>query len=188
MAGLKAPAVMNKANSATMDDSNPLNQGLLDGTMLRLSLLEKSDLLEATQWANDFSFQQIKKMATYMDVYQVPKNTVLFHEGDKNAFWALIVLGQVQVIKYDSRRTPQHIASLGPGKTIGEMCIVDGEPRSATAVVPMDTTLLVMAAENLKQLFDRWPRVGIMLILKISKLMSQYLRQTSGRLIEYMGE
>lgn len=152
----------------------------------RLSLLEKSNLIEATQWANDYSFSQVKRLAGYMDVYQVPKETLLFFEGDKNDYMILIAVGRVHVVKYDSQRTPKRITTVGQGRTIGEMGLIDGEPRSASAVTATDATLLVMTAEKFHLLLAEWPRVGTILVLKIAKLMSQYLRQTSGRLIEYM--
>jgi CRP-like cAMP-binding protein len=152
-----------------------------------LSLLEKSNLIDGTQWADDFSFAQVKKMAAFVDVYQVPEETVLFFEGDKNAFLVLIIKGNVHVVKFDSQRNPKKITTLGPGKTIGEMSIIDGEPRSASAVTAVASTLMVMTAEKFNRLMDEQPRVALVLVQKIAKLMSQYLRQTSGRLIDHLG-
>jgi hypothetical protein len=42
--------------------------------------------------------------------------------------------------------------------------------------------------DHFDRMINEWPRVAVILILKIAKLMSQYLRQTSGRLIDYMGD
>ena len=160
--------------------------GLATMPKVDLSLLEKSNLIEGTQWANDFSFAQVKRLAAYMDVYQVPKETLLFYEGDKSTYLVLIVKGQVHVVKFDSQHMPKRIATLGAGKTIGEMTIIDGEPRSASAITAMDATLMVMTADHFNRLIEEWPRVAIVLVLKIAKLMSQYLRQTSGRLIDHV--
>jgi CRP/FNR family transcriptional regulator, cyclic AMP receptor protein len=153
-----------------------------------LSLLDKSNLIESTQWANEFNFPQIKRLAACMDAYQVPKETLLFYEGDKSAYLALIVKGQIHVVKFDSQHTPKRIATLSAGKTIGEMTLIDGEPRSASAITATDVTLMVMTVEHFNCLINEWPRVAVILVLKIAKLMSQYLRQTSGRLIDYVGE
>ncbi len=161
--------------------------GLSALSKVDLSLLEKSNLIDASQWADEFSFAQVKKLAACMDVYQVPPEYVLFYEGDKNAYLVLIITGQVHVVKFNSRRTPKRITTLGPGKTIGEMTIIDGEPRSASAVTATDATLLVMTVENFNRLLKEWPRVAVILVLKVAKLMSQYLRQTSGRLIDHLG-
>lgn len=168
------------------DQSHPTNLQLGSGTKVGMTMLEKSNFIDATQWANEFSFAQVKRLAAYMDVHKVPPQTVLFYEGEKSTCMVLIVKGQVHVVKFDSHRTPKRIATLGPGKTIGEMSIIDGEPRSASAVSASDATLLVMTPENFHRLMDEWPRVAVILVQKIAKLMSQYLRQTSGRLIEHL--
>lgn len=168
------------------NQSRQTNLQLGNGTKVDLTLLEKSNLIDTTQWANEFSFPQVKRLAACMDVHRVPPQTVLFYEGDKSSYMVLIVKGQVHVVKFDSQRTPKRIATLGPGKTIGEMSIIDGEPRSASAVSVSDATLLVMTTENFHRLMDEWPRVAVVLVQKIAKLMSQYLRQTSGRLIDHL--
>ncbi len=161
--------------------------GLSAQPKAKLSLLEKSNLIDSTRWANEYSFAQVKKLADCMEVYQTAPETVLFYEGDRSAYLVLIVKGQVHVVKFDSQRTPKRIATLGPGKTIGEMSIIDGEPRSASAITASDATLLVMTAESFNRLIDEWPSVAIILVQRIAKLMSQYLRQTSGRLIDHLG-
>ena len=160
--------------------------GLTAMPKVELSLLEKSNLIEGTQWANEFSYPQVKKLAAYMDAYEIPKETLLFYEGDKNAYLVLIVKGSVHVVKFDSRRKPRRIATLGPGKTIGEMTIIDGEPRSASAVTATDATVMVMTVDHFNRLIGEWPGVAVLLVLKIAKLMSQHLRQTSGRLIDHV--
>jgi CRP-like cAMP-binding protein len=168
------------------DQSHPSRLQLGHGTKVGLTMLEKSNLIDATQWANEFSFAQVKRLAGCMDVHKVSPQTILFYEGDKSTYMVLIVKGTVHFVKFDSQRTPKRIATLGPGKTIGEMSIIDGEPRSASAVSASDATLLVMTTENFHRLMDEWPRVAVILVQKIAKLMSQYLRQTSGRLIDHL--
>jgi CRP-like cAMP-binding protein len=162
--------------------------GLISRERNNLSIIEKSELIDATRWSVDFSFDQIKKLARYMSAYDVPKDTVLFCEGEKDVYMVLIIKGRVDVVKFDSSRTPIKITTLGPGKTIGEMSIIDGEPRSASAVTGSEATLFVMTADQLNDLNQALPGIGITLVLKIAKQMSQYLRQTSGRLIDHLNE
>jgi CRP-like cAMP-binding protein len=66
------------------------------------------------------------------------------------------------------------------------MTIIDGEPRSASAITVGEATLMVMTEDNFDRLVNERPRVAVVLVLKIAKLMSQYLRQTSGRLIDHL--
>jgi CRP/FNR family cyclic AMP-dependent transcriptional regulator len=162
--------------------------GLLAQEKKDLSIVEKAELIDATRWSVEFSFDQLKKLVRYMSVYDVAQDTVLFCEGEKSAYMVLIIKGRVDVVKFDSHRTPKKITTIGPGKTIGEMSIIDGEPRSASAVTGSDATLFVMTAAQFNGLNEALPGIGITLALKIAKQMSQYLRQTSGRLIDHLGD
>jgi CRP-like cAMP-binding protein len=162
--------------------------GLLAQGKKDLSIVEKAELIDATRWSVEFSFDQLKKLVRYMSVYDVAQDTVLFCEGEKSAYMVLIIKGRVDVVKFDSQRTPKKITTIGPGKTIGEMSIIDGEPRSASAVTGSDATLFVMTAAQFNGLNEALPGIGITLALKIAKQMSQYLRQTSGRLIDHLGD
>jgi CRP-like cAMP-binding protein len=162
--------------------------GLLAQEKKDLSIVEKAELIDATRWSVEFSFDQLKKLVRYMSVYDVAQGTVLFCEGEKSAYMVLIIKGRVDVVKFDSHRTPKKITTIGPGKTIGEMSIIDGEPRSASAVTGSDATLFVMTAAQFNGLNEAMPGIGITLALKIAKQMSQYLRQTSGRLIDHLGD
>jgi CRP-like cAMP-binding protein len=163
-------------------------EGILAEAKVDLPVFEKSELIEATAWGKGFSFEQIKKMARYMDLYKVKRKAVLFSEGEKKAYLVLIARGHVDVIKFDTHNKPKKITTLGPGKTIGEMSLIDGEPRSASAVASTEATLLVMTAANFAALNKDLPGIGLILALKIAKQMSQYLRLTSGRLIDHLGE
>lgn len=163
-------------------------EGLLSLARSNLSILEKSHLIDATQWANEFSFGQIKNLARFMEAYTVDEDTVLFCENERTAYLVLIVKGRVDVVKFDSSGKSKKIATLGSGKTIGEMSLIDGEPRSASAITGTPSTLLVMTADGFSRLNSAFPGIGIALVLKIAKQMSQYLRQTSGRLIDHLGD
>ena len=99
----------------------------------------------------------------------------------------LIAEGAVDVVKRDSEGKNQVITSLGPGKTFGEMALIDGEPRSASVVAAQDTLLFALTQESFESLLEETPRLGAKLLMMITKGMSQRLRQTSGVLVDYLG-
>ena len=149
---------------------------------------ERSQLIEQTQWAREFSGKQIDLLAAYMDAYVAPRGTIILREGGYGAHLILLVKGQVAVIKDDNRRNPKVITTLGPGKTFGEMSLLDGGTHSATVAATADSTLLALSQVNLDRLIAKAPRLGVALVMKIARLMSQYLRQTSGKLIDFLGQ
>lgn len=170
----------------TIDHVKPA-RGLLSGEPQPVSLAEKCDLIEETVWGKNFSYEQVKQLAGFMALYSVRAGSVIFSEGDRESYLVLVVRGQVDVIKSDTESMPKKIYTVGPGKTIGEMNLIDGEPRSASAIAATDTRLLVMTAKSFASLNQELPGVGLVLVMRIARQMSQYLRLTSGKLIDYLG-
>lgn len=146
----------------------------------------RADLIDNTSWCNGFGWKQIQLMARFFEVMHVRPDVVIFHEGDRDAYMCLVADGVVHISKEDSERDAKVLAVLGPGKTFGEMSLVDGQPRSATAISREDTTLLVMTDRKFKVMCNDFPRLGVKLLLTISSMVSQRLRQTSGRVVDFL--
>ncbi|MEO0142103.1 MAG: Crp/Fnr family transcriptional regulator [candidate division WOR-3 bacterium] len=74
---------------------------------------------------------------------------VLFNEGDKGDVMYLIKEGQIKITK---GRGPDErvLAVLKEGDFFGEMAIIDGSPRSATATAVVPTSLLIIDKETFK--------------------------------------
>jgi CRP-like cAMP-binding protein len=68
------------------------------------------------------------------------------------------------------------------------MALIDGEPRSASGIAVKETIIFFMTQDNLIRLTQDDSQLGVQLLWKISKLISQRLRQTTGMLLDYMEE
>lgn len=71
----------------------------------------------------------------------------LMHEGDHGDRLYFILEGQVEILITDTEAPALHlkrIAILGPGETVGEMELIDIQPRAATvrALTPVSTVCL----------------------------------------------
>ncbi len=147
----------------------------------------RAELLEKTQWANEFGFGEIERLAAYMQSRHLERGRLLFREGDRDATLFVIASGKVGIIKAGANHHDHPIATLGPGHTIGEMALVDGQPRSAGAVAVEDVVLLVVTRADLDRLTDEHPRLAVKLLLKVGRLLSQRLRQTTSNLADRLG-
>lgn len=143
-------------------------------------------LLENAQMFKDLEWAQIKALADYVQIYRAAPGAVLFHEGDKGDFMCVVLEGKLEVHKEDNRRVEKTVTTIYPGRSLGEMTIVDGEPRSATAVAVAPSTLAVLTQENFMQIMRDKPALSAKLLLKIAQLISQRLRLTSGILVDYL--
>jgi len=96
-----------------------------------------------------------------------PAGTVLFREGDPGAEMFLIIAGTVRVTKR-SASGERTLAVLGPGDFFGEMAILTGEARSATATVEEDARLVPIDAGMLEHLITRSPEISVRLLKRLA--------------------
>lgn len=68
---------------------------------------------------------------------------VLYRQGDPSDCAWLIERGGIELTSEQGRRSVHH-GTLGPGELIGELGMLDGQPRSATATARGDTQLLAI--------------------------------------------
>jgi CRP/FNR family transcriptional regulator, cyclic AMP receptor protein len=86
----------------------------------------------------------------------------------------------VDVVKLVPGGDSIRIAKVGPGQTLGEMSLIDGQPRSATCIAdePVDFALLTRAALN--EILMVHPRLGNKILLLLSSLLTERLRHAIG--------
>ena len=151
------------------------------------TLSEIRKLLEGTKWTDSLSAKEIETLARYLHVCAAETGSVIVKEGRREAYLCLIIEGRVSIVKEGAGQTAKQIGSAGAGRIIGEMSLIDGEPRSASVVADEPTTLVVLTGEGFARLSSEVPRLAVKILLKISKSISQRLRQTSGALLDYLG-
>jgi CRP-like cAMP-binding protein len=85
---------------------------------------------------------------------EVDAGTALTHEGRHEGYFFVIVSGSVRI-----ERGGQTINTLRDGDFLGEISLLDGGPRTATAVAETGCRLLVMTYQRFQQLLDTAPEV-----------------------------
>ncbi len=151
-----------------------------------LSVAQRAEMLDETQWSTSFVWREIELIARYMAAHSASRGTTIFAEGDPSRYLGLVIKGKVDIIKRDSAGKEHVMTTVGPGKTLGEMALIDHEPRSAAAVAATDTLLMLLTEEQFETLTTTYPGLGYKLVLKLAKMMSQRLRRTSGVLVDYL--
>jgi CRP-like cAMP-binding protein len=141
-------------------------------------------MLGKSPWAREFTQDQLEKLARYLLVSEAKQGSEVFAEGAKEAYMSIVIKGIVKVIKEDSLNRKSAIAEVGPGKTLGEMSLIDGWPRSASAVAIEDSTMLVLTKDNFEHLLSDQPQLGNQILMKLAGLLGQRLRMTNWVLVE----
>jgi CRP/FNR family transcriptional regulator, cyclic AMP receptor protein len=145
-----------------------------------------NEIIERISLFEDFEPAEISVLASYMTCYQAPMGIEVIREGEIGDFMLLVLNGTLEVVKKDSNGLPTRIGTAGPGKTLGEMSVIDGEPRFGSCVSLTDVQFGVLDREQLTRLIADEPKVGIKLLMQFLLSLNQRLRQVSGQLMVLM--
>jgi len=104
----------------------------------------------------------------------------VFRQNVPGAEMYIIYSGKVNILLEGTHdEAPRLLATIGPGQFFGEMALVDGGPRSASAVAAEENTrLLVLDRARLLELFRQRPEIGLSMV----QTLCQRIRQTNATL------
>lgn len=142
------------------------------------------ELLMSLPLFHDVESWELQILSKQFRLYNVDVGGVLFSEGDPGDYMALIVDGTAELTKLNEPKGPVKIATESFGRTLGEMALIDREPRSATAKFVKPGKILILTRESFEAIMNEHPRLGIDLLWRICRVLSQRLRRTTGSLSE----
>ena len=98
--------------------------------------------------------KELEAISQIVDEIEAPAGSVLTHEGRHEGYFFVIGSGSVRV-----ERGGRTIKTLGDGDFLGEIALIDGGPRTATATTITPSRLLRMTHERFHQLLDHSPSI-----------------------------
>ena len=87
------------------------------------------------------------------------RNEVVFHQGDPGDALHVITDGAVKIVLPSPEGDEAIIATLRPGDFFGELALLDGQPRSATATAVEPTETLSLPRDVFRELVDHHPEL-----------------------------
>lgn len=72
----------------------------------------------------------------------------LFERGDRGDALFIIEAGQIQIVTFDQNGTELLLNTMSPGEIVGELALLDGKPRSATARAVGECSLYRLKQES----------------------------------------
>jgi CRP/FNR family transcriptional regulator, cyclic AMP receptor protein len=103
--------------------------------------------------------------------------TALFHENDRSRELYIIQSGNVKIYKMNGNKEIE-IVVLGKGAVFGEMALIDGKPRSASAKAVNDCSVVIIDSETFNQKIAGVPSW----FMSIIRMASNKIRQANERL------
>jgi CRP/FNR family cyclic AMP-dependent transcriptional regulator len=97
---------------------------------------------------------ELEGIAHAMSRRRYRRHEVIFHEGDPGDALHLVVEGQVKIARESADGGEAIVVILSPGDTFGELVLLDGAPRSATAIAVEATETMAMSRASFAALVD----------------------------------
>lgn len=119
--------------------------------------------------------RQLRTVNKLVDEVRYQAETVIFEQGSEGRSMVLIVEGSAIV-----KRNNRFVTRLGARDVVGEMSIIDGEPRSATVRAETDVTALVLERSDFEHLVDVVPGLAHSVMVTLSKRLRDTDRKLYG--------
>ena len=129
---------------------------------------ELSTLVGRAPLFSEFTREDVKILAQYMGVYRAQPNETIIREGEMGDYMLLIVRGEVDILKRGLQREQQQMTSVGAGTTIGEMSMIDGEPRSATVVAVGEVHVLMLPRSKFLKTIEAEPKIALAIMATLT--------------------
>jgi len=130
------------------------------------SILEKTILLKSVDLFKNIPGDVLTRIAQISEETYHSEENLMFSEGDYGDSMYIVVEGNVRIHKGE-----HHIVTLGKSTVLGEMALLDQEPRSADATAEAETTVLKIEQDGFYEL-----------MAGNSEIMQQIIKMLSGRL------
>lgn len=150
-----------------------------------LASATKTDIISFTPIFGVLSKSKIKKISPLLKRKKFSSGEIIFEDGEKADELYIIKTGKILVYKYIDREKSKFevLATLCKGDILGEMAIIDDQPRSAYSKAVMeDCELYYMKKEDFLEILNKYPEIS----LNLNKIYCQRLRAASNKLIDYL--
>jgi CRP/FNR family transcriptional regulator, cyclic AMP receptor protein len=177
-----APATQGTAPAAQTPPPPPPSIERLGTGAGFVPLIEK--VLRDSSLLAQFDAQDLPRFAGFLQIYRVSSGIPFIVEGDPGDFMVLVLEGFVEVFKKGAEGERSLVGVAAPGKTLGEMSLIDGEPRFATCIAATPVTFAALPKKGLERIMKDHPELGQKILLQLVLLLNQRLRHVSAQLLQ----
>ena len=121
------------------------------------------DHLRAVPLFQGMTDQALEAVAALANEVAIADGATVTREGDPGDSFFVIVDGGLRISRHG-----ETIRDLGPGDFLGEISLVDGRPRTATAVAVGPVNAIVIERPAFLELMDRFGAVRLGILMALS--------------------
>lgn len=148
---------------------------------------ELQQILETIPWFLELSESQIEKLAKIVTVHHVAKGETLFQEGDAEGSLYILLDGEMTINIQIPGREKLCIFTAEPLDIIGWSSLTPMvRQRTATALALQDSNYLEFDSDSLMQLCEVDPKLGFIIMKRISNVVASRLLTTRIQLMDQL--
>ncbi len=136
--------------------------------------------LQQTPLFSDLQASQLEALSQHMIRRSYRRGQIIFQQGDPGTYLYAIETGRVKITIPSASGREMLVAVLGPGDFFGELALIDGQPRSATATALSEVQAYILGRQAFIRFLLNQPEAA----LAVCTVLASRLRQTDERLGE----
>lgn len=145
--------------------------------------MEDAGLLKKIDIFHDLNSHEIARIGKLLKERGFKKGEFVVREGDKGDSFFVVKEGTVRISKTDYEENEELIALLGEGEHLGEISLLDRQPRSANVIANEDCALLEMSGEDLENTLSHDSVMAAKIYRGMAKSLCARLREANDNLI-----
>ena len=135
--------------------------------------------IKSSVMLQDFTEGDLDKLAGLCEMREMGEGTTVFIENMPGESLFLIKKGTIRISRMFAEGDEKTLVVLGPEDIFGEMAVIDGLPRAATARVAEDADLISLSKKNLEKLCREDAALALKLVRNIVKVFSKRVREAN---------
>ncbi len=148
-------------------------------TLTTLSIMDRVIFLRRVSLLADLSPYDLQKVASITTEQFYGQGETIFSQGDDGDEMYVVISGEARVFIPQGKGEPEiELSRQKNGDVFGEMAVISGDKRSATAVAVSDIHLLVLDRRSFESLIYERPEVS----LAIMRVLSMRIKQMNAEL------
>ena len=133
------------------------------------------EAISNTYIAQGLNPHEITMLAEISEIKTFDGGTTLMRQHELSSDLMILLEGGARILTAHG----EEIAILGPGSLVGEIAMLDNEARSATVTCAGKSTLIVMSALRLKDLFRQTPHIELVMLRNLTKALCKHVRMAN---------
>jgi CRP-like cAMP-binding protein len=134
-----------------------------------MKLEQLISFLKGVPLFNHLNKDDLEQIANICSEKFFEKNKIIFYEEDLGTSFYIIVSGQVKIVMVSNDGKEHILGLLKERDFFGEISLLDGEPRSATAIAIEDTNVITIAREDFTRLLRNSPDISLKIMFTLCK-------------------